>query len=56
MFSPAFYRRKYNAQPSVLRCTASVCDEVDINLLAVALLVTVDETVQAETASLWINT
>jgi len=50
-----FYRRKYDAEQSVAGFAASARDEVDINRLAGALLITVEETVQPETISLWIT-
>lgn len=50
-----FYRHKYDAEQSVAHFAGSARDEVDMNRLAIALLATVDETVQPEHTSLWID-
>jgi hypothetical protein len=50
-----FYRRKYDAEQVLARFAATGRDEVDLDRLAEALLVVVDETVQPEHISLWIT-
>ena len=51
-----FYRKKYDAQHALSQFTDAARDEVDVDQLTTALLSVVEETVQPEQVSLWINT
>lgn len=50
-----FYRKKYIAERALAAFAASARDEVDIDLLAGALLHVVDETIQPESNWLWLK-
>jgi hypothetical protein len=50
-----FFRRKYDAQQALARFARSVRDETDLERLSGALLGVVDETMPAESASLWLK-
>jgi MFS family permease len=50
-----FYRRKYNAEEALARFAVAARDEVDIERLAGALVAVVEETVQPQSASLWLR-
>jgi hypothetical protein len=50
-----FYRRKYDAEQVLARFAATGRDEVDLDRLAEALLVVVEETIQPEHVSLWLK-
>ena len=51
-----FYRKKYDSQQALAQFAAAARDEVDVDQLTSALLNVVEETVQPEQISLWINT
>jgi hypothetical protein len=51
----AFYRRKYDAQKTVNQFGEMMRDEVDIDNLRAALIDVVQDTMQPERASLWLN-
>lgn len=50
-----FYRDKYNAQRMLARFAGVVRNEVDVNVLAGAILQVVDETVHPSERSLWLR-
>jgi hypothetical protein len=50
-----FYRRKYDAEQALAAFTARARDEVDVEQLGTALVGAVEETVQPEGVSLWLN-
>jgi len=50
-----FYRKKYNAEQALAQFAATARDEVDMEKLTAALLRVVDESVQPEVVSLWLE-
>lgn len=50
-----FYRRKYDAEKTMAAFTASLRDEVDLGSLSERLLKVIEETVQPNHVSLWLN-
>jgi hypothetical protein len=50
-----FYRRKYDAEKSLAAFAVTARDEVDLDKLTEALLAVVEETMQAEHASIWLK-
>jgi hypothetical protein len=50
-----FYRKKYNAEQALAQFAATSRDEVDMDQLNAALLRVVEETVQPESVSLWLQ-
>jgi hypothetical protein len=50
-----FYRKKYDAEQALTQFTATARDEVDMDQLNAALLQTVEETMQPESVSLWLQ-
>jgi MFS family permease len=50
-----FYRRKYDAEQTLSRFAAAARDEVDFEVLTVAILGVVDEAMQPDYVSLWID-
>ena len=50
-----FYRKKYNAEKALADFASAARDEVEIDKLTGALLDVMEETLQPETAVLWIN-
>ena len=50
-----FYRRKYDAARTLAKFGASLRDEVNLDDLSAHLLSAVDETMQPETAALWLR-
>ena len=48
-----FYRKKYDAEQSLTRFAATARDEVDMDMLAGALLGVIEETMQPEDVSFW---
>jgi hypothetical protein len=51
----AFYRKKYDAQKTIEQFGGTVRDEVDIDNLRAALIDVVQDAMQPERASLWLN-
>jgi hypothetical protein len=51
-----FYRNKYDAEKALAQFADAARDEVDVDQLTAALVNVVEETVQPEKVSLWINT
>jgi len=50
-----FYRKKYDAEQALAQFAATARDEVDMDQLNTALLQVVDETMQPESISLWLQ-
>lgn len=50
-----FYRRKYDAEQALGQFSVTVRDEVNMNMLTVALLGVVEETMQPERVNLWLK-
>ena len=50
-----FYRRKYNAEQALAQFAASARDEVDMEYLTMELLNVVEESLQPESISVWLN-
>jgi len=50
-----FYRQKYNAEQALTQFAATARDKIEMDKLTTALLGVVDETMQAEKASLWLK-
>ena len=50
-----FYRKKYDAEQALAQFAATARDEVDMDKLTAALLGVLQETMQAESLSLWIK-
>jgi hypothetical protein len=50
-----FFRRKYDAARTLARFAASARDETDLDRLSAQLVGVVDQTMQPETASLWLR-
>ncbi len=50
-----FYRSRFNSEQTLAHFAAAARDEVDIELLTVALLGVVDETMQPDRISLWLS-
>ena len=49
-----FYRKRYDAELALSKFSATARDEVDRDRLSIALLAVVEETMQPESASLWL--
>jgi hypothetical protein len=50
-----FYRSKYDAQRALAKFAATARDEVNMDMLTTALLVTVEDTMQPDQVSLWMK-
>lgn len=50
-----FYRRRYDAEQTITTFSADIRDEVDASALSERLIITVQETMQPESASLWVR-
>jgi len=50
-----FYRRKYDATQTLAAFSATARDEVDLNKLTARLVQLVEDTLQPESVSLWLN-
>ena len=50
-----FYRKKYNAEQALAQFAATARDEVDMDQLNAALLQVVEQTMQPESVSLWLE-
>jgi hypothetical protein len=50
-----FYRKKYNAQQALAQFAATARDEVDMDHLNAALLRVIEQTMQPESVSLWLQ-
>jgi hypothetical protein len=50
-----FYRRKYDTERTLTSFATVIRDQIDLNELSAALLITVQETMQPEHLSLWIK-
>jgi hypothetical protein len=50
-----FYRKKYDAEQALAQFAAAARDEVDMDQLANALLGVVEQTMQPEHISIWVN-
>jgi hypothetical protein len=50
-----FFRAKYDAEQTLLRFSASLRDEVDIDHLSIALIKEVEDTIQPERVDLWLK-
>jgi hypothetical protein len=50
-----FYRRKYDSEKALAAFSLAIRDEVDIESLTLALLAIVEETMQPENASVWLQ-
>ena len=50
-----FYRKKYNAEQALAHFSATTRDEVDMDQLNAALLQVVEQTMQPESVSLWLQ-
>jgi hypothetical protein len=50
-----FYRRKYDAEKALAEFALTAREEVDLENLSLALLEVVDETIQPESASIWLR-
>jgi hypothetical protein len=50
-----FYRKKYDAEQALARFATTARDEVDMDQLNAALLQVVEQTMQPESVSLWLQ-